>query len=275
MALKSYKPVTPGTRGMVLVDHSSLWKGRPYKGLVCGKSSTGGRNAHGHITSWHRGGGHKKLYRFIDFVRNKFDVEAVVERIEYDPNRTAFIALIKYKDGEYSYIIAPQKLSVGDVVVSADKTDVKVGNCMKMINIPVGTVVHNIEFRVGKGAQFARAAGTYGQIVGRDSGKVIVKLSSGEVRLINGECRATIGAVSNPDQKNIVLGKAGRSRWLGWRPFNRGSAMNPVDHPHGGGEGKTKSGRQPVTPWGKPTKGYKTRRKAKPSDKFILTRRKK
>jgi large subunit ribosomal protein L2 len=215
------------------------------------------------------------LYRFIDFTRNKVDIEAVVERLEYDPNRTAFIALVKYADGEFAYIIAPQKLDVGDKIIAGEKTDVKVGNCMKMINIPVGSVVHNIEFRIGKGAQFARSAGTYGQIVGRDSGKVIVKLSSGEVRLINGECRATIGAVSNPDQKNIVLAKAGRSRWLGRRPVNRGSAMNPVDHPHGGGEGKTKSGRHPVTPWGKPTKGYKTRRKAKPSDRFILTRRKK
>ncbi|MDR0631924.1 MAG: 50S ribosomal protein L2 [Holosporaceae bacterium] len=275
MALKAYKPVTPGTRGLVLVDRSSLWKGKPYKGLVFGKSATGGRNVHGHTTSWHRGGGHKKLYRFVDFVRNKVDVDGVVERIEYDPNRTAFIALIKYTDGEFSYITAPQKLSVGDKVVSSDKADIKVGNCMKMANIPVGTIVHNIEFRIGKGAQFARSAGTYGQIVGRDSGKVIVKLSSGEVRLINGECRATVGAVSNPDQKNVNLGKAGRSRWMGRRPVNRGSAMNPIDHPHGGGEGKTKSGRHPVTPWGKPTKGYKTRRKAKPSDKFILTRRKK
>jgi large subunit ribosomal protein L2 len=275
MALKVYKPVAPGSRGLVLVDHSSLWKGRPHKSLVFGKKSTGGRNVHGHITSWHHGGGHKKLYRFIDFVRNKYDMEATVERIEYDPNRTAFIALIKYEDGEYSYIIAPQKLNIGDKVISSDKTDVKVGNCMKLINMPVGTIIHNIEFYIGKGAQFARAAGTYGQIVGRDSGMVIVKLSSGEVRLINGECRATIGAVSNPDQKNVNLGKAGRSRWLGWRPVNRGSAMNPVDHPHGGGEGKSKSGRQLVTPWGKPTKGYKTRRKAKPSDKFILTRRKK
>ncbi|MDR2107581.1 MAG: 50S ribosomal protein L2 [Holosporaceae bacterium] len=275
MALKTYKPVTSGTRGVVLIDRSLLWKGRPHKSLICGKSATGGRNSHGHITAWHRGGGHKKLYRFVDFGRNKIDTEAVVERLEYDPNRSAFIALIKYTDGEYSYIIAPQRLSVGDRVVSSVKADIKVGNCMKMINIPVGTVVHNIEFILGKGAQFARAAGTYGQIAGRDSGKVIVKLSSGEVRLINGECRATIGAVSNPDRKNVVLGKAGRSRWMGWRPVNRGSAMNPVDHPHGGGEGKTKSGRQPVTPWGKPTKGYKTRRKAKPSDKFILTRRKK
>ncbi|MDR2782046.1 MAG: 50S ribosomal protein L2 [Holosporaceae bacterium] len=275
MALKAYKPVSPGTRGLVLVDRSSLWKGKPHKGLVFGKSASGGRNVHGHITSWNRGGGHKKLYRFVDFARNKVDVDAVVERIEYDPNRTAFIALIKYADGEMSYIIAPQRLAIGDKVVSSDRADIKIGNCMKMINIPVGTVVHNIEFRIGKGAQFARSAGTYGQIVGRDSGKVIVKLSSGEVRLINGECRATVGAVSNPDQKNVNLGKAGRNRWMGWRPVNRGSAMNPVDHPHGGGEGKTKSGRHPVTPWGKPTKGYKTRRKAKPSDKFILTRRKK
>lgn len=275
MALKAYKPVAPGSRGLVLVDRSSLWKGRPYKGLVCGKSATGGRNVHGHTTAWHRCGGHKKLYRFVDFVRNKYDVEATVERIEYDPNRTAFIALIKYTDGECSYILAPQKLSVGDKVIAGEKTDVKVGNCMQLINMPVGTIVHNIEFHIGKGGQFARSAGTYGQIVGRDSGKVIVKLSSGEVRLINGECRATIGAVSNPDQKNVNLGKAGRSRWLGWRPVNRGAAMNPVDHPHGGGEGKSKSGRQLVTPWGKPTKGYKTRRKAKPSDKFILTRRKK
>ena len=274
MALKAYKPVTPGTRGLVLVDKSSLWKGRPHKALVTGKSKTGGRNFQGRITAWHRGGGHKKLYRFVDFVRNKIDVEAVVERIEYDPNRTAFIALIKYADGEYSYIIAPQRLSIGDKVVSSDKADVKVGNCMKMINIPIGTIIHNIEIKIGKGAQYVRSAGTFGQVVGRDSGKVIIKLSSGEVRLINGDCRATIGAVSNQDQKNTNLGKAGRSRWMGWRPTNRGSAMNPVDHPHGGGEGKTKSGRHPVTPWGKPTKGYKTRKKAKPSDRFILTKRK-
>lgn len=275
MALKSYKPVTPGTRGLVLIDRSSLWSGRPYKGLVFGKSSVGGRNFQGHITAWHRGGGHKKLYRFIDFLRDKKDIEAVVERIEYDPNRTAFIALIKYADGEYSYIIAPQRLGVGDRVVSSDKADVKNGNCMKMINIPIGTIIHNIELKVGKGAQCARSAGAYGQIIGRDSGKVIVKLSSGEVRLINSECRATIGAVSNQDQKNINLGKAGRNRWMGRRPVNRGSAMNPVDHPHGGGEGKTKSGRHPVTPWGKPTKGYKTRKRGKQSDKFILTHRKK
>lgn len=275
MALKAYKPVTPGTRGLVLVDKSSLWKGRPYKGLVAGKSSTGGRNAHGHTTSWHRGGGHKKLYRFVDFARNKDDIYATVERIEYDPNRTAFIALIKYSDGEYSYILAPQRLAVGDKVISGNKTEIKIGNSMRLINIPIGTVIHNVEVKPKKGGQIARSGGNYCQVVGRDSGNVIIKLSSGEVRLINGECRATVGAVSNPDQKNVNYGKAGRSRWLGRRPVNRGSAMNPIDHPHGGGEGKTKSGRHPVTPWGKPTKGYKTRRKAKPSDKFILTRRKK
>ncbi|MDR0555677.1 MAG: 50S ribosomal protein L2 [Holosporaceae bacterium] len=275
MALKSYNPVTSASRGLVLVDRSSLWRKGPVKGLVCGKKSSGGRNSRGRITMWHRGGGHKKLYRFIDFFRQKWDVEAVVERLEYDPNRTAFIALLRYADGENSYIIAPQRLAVGDRVISSEKADVKVGNCLKILNVPVGTIVHNIEFRLGKGAQLARAAGTYGQIVGRDSGKVIVKLSSGEVRLINGECRATVGAVSNPDQKNVNLGKAGRNRWMGWRPVNRGSAMNPVDHPHGGGEGKTKCGRHPVTPWGKPTKGYKTRRKFKQSDRCILTRRSK
>lgn len=274
MALKSYKPVTPATRGLVLVDKSELWKGRPHKSLVSGKKSTGGRNAHGHITAWHRGGGHKKLYRLVDFLRNKVDVEGSVERIEYDPNRTAFIALIRYSDGEYAYIIAPHRLSIGDKVISSDKADIKVGNCMLLKNIPVGTVIHNIEFRLGKGGQFSRSAGTYGQIVGRDAGNIVIKLSSGESRLINGDCRATIGSVSNPDQKNINLGKAGRSRWLGRRPINRGSAMNPVDHPHGGGEGKTKSGRHPVTPWGIPTKGYKTRQKGKFSDKYILTRRK-
>lgn len=274
MALKSYKPVTPGTRGLILVDKSSLWKGRPHKGLVCGKKSTGGRNSHGHITAWHRGGGHKQLYRFVDFHRQKHDIEAVVERIEYDPNRTAFIALIKYKDGEFSYILAPSRLAIGDIVMSGEKCEIRVGNCMRMKNIHVGTIIHNIEFKIGKGGQFARSAGTYGQIVARDAGNVVVKMASGEIRLINGNCFATIGSVSNPDQKNINLGKAGRSRWLGWKPVNRGSAMNPVDHPHGGGEGKTKSGRHPVTPWGIPTKGYKTRNKKKASNKIILTRRK-
>lgn len=275
MALKVYKPVTPGRRGLVLVDRSGLWKGRPLKGLTTGQSSTGGRNSHGHITAWHRGGGHKRLFRVVDFLRRKDDVSAVVERLEYDPNRTAFIALLRYDDGEYSYILAPQKLSVGDHVVSGDRTDVRVGNCMQLINIPVGTVVHNVELRAGGGGKFIRSAGAYAQIVGRDGDFVILKLSSGEVRLIHGVCRGTIGAVSNPDQKNVNLGKAGRSRWMGRRPVNRGSAMNPIDHPHGGGEGKTKSGRHPVTPWGKPTKGYRTRNKKKASSQYIITRRKK
>ena len=274
MALKVYKPYTPGTRGLVLVDKSSLWKGRPKKELVAGKKSTGGRNSSGKITIRHRGGGCKKLYRFIDFLRNKDDVLGTVERLEYDPNRTAFIALIRYEDGEYSYILAPQRLAVGDQVISGEKVDVKVGNSMPLKSIPVGSIVHNVELKLGKGGQLIRSAGTYAQIVGRDSGNVILKLSSGEVRLVPGDCRATIGAVSNPDEKNVNYGKAGRWRWKGFRPKNRGSAMNPIDHPHGGGEGKTKSGRHPVTPWGKPTKGYKTRKRGKQSDKLILTRRK-
>lgn len=275
MALKAYKPYTPGTRGLVLVDKTSLWKGRPKKELVFGKTSTGGRNSSGRITIRFRGGGHKKLFRFVDFLRDRTDCSAVVERLEYDPNRTAFIALIRYEDGEYSYILAPQRLAVGDHVVAGDKVDVKPGNCMPLLNIPVGTIVHNVEMKLGKGGQLARSAGTYAQIVGRDSGNVIVKLSSGEIRIISGLCRATIGAVSNPDEKNVNYGKAGRWRWRGFRPHNRGSAMNPVDHPHGGGEGKSKSGRHPVTPWGKPTKGYKTRKTGKHSDKLIISRRKK
>ncbi|MDR2417277.1 MAG: 50S ribosomal protein L2 [Holosporales bacterium] len=274
MALKSLKPVTSSTRGVVLIDRSTLWKGRPIKALTSGEKSTGGRNAHGRITSRHRGGGCKTLYRLVDFSRSKRDCSAVVERLEYDPNRTAFIALIRYEDGGRAYILAPQRLNVGDSVEASEKADIKVGNCLPLARIPVGTVVHNVELKPLKGGQIARSAGTYAQIVGRDAGNIIVRLSSGETRIIPGQCWATIGAVSNPDQKNIRLGKAGRNRWRGLRPSVRGSAMNPVDHPHGGGEGKTKSGRHPVTPWGVPTKGYKTRRKAKPSDKFIVTHRK-
>ncbi|MDR0406912.1 MAG: 50S ribosomal protein L2 [Holosporales bacterium] len=274
MALRSLKPVTSSTRGVVLVDHSSLWKGRPIKSLTVGKKSTGGRNAHGHITTRHHGGGCKMLYRFVDFTRSKRDCRALVERIEYDPNRTAFIALIRYEDAKLSYILAPQRLNVGDWVVASEKADIKVGNSLPLARIPVGTIVHNIELKPLKGGQIARSAGVYAQIVGRDVGNVIVRLSSGETRIVPGQCWATIGAVSNPDQKNICLGKAGRNRWRGVRPSVRGSAMNPVDHPHGGGEGKSKSGRHPVSPWGVPTKGYKTRRKSKPSDKFIITRRK-
>ncbi len=272
MALRTYKPTTPGQRQLVLVDRSSLYRGKPVKSLVEGQSATGGRNNHGRITSRFRGGGHKKAYRIIDFKRAKADVAAKVERLEYDPNRTACIALIKYDDGDQAYIIAPQRLAVGDVVVSGEYVDVKPGNAMPAANIPVGTIVHNVELKIGKGGQIARSAGTYAQIVGRDGEYVILRLNSGEQRLVHGRCRATIGAVSNPDRMNTSIGKAGRSRWLGRKPHNRGVTMNPVDHPHGGGEGRTSGGRHPVTPWGKPTKGKKTRQN-KATDRLIIRRR--
>jgi len=271
MALKSFNPVTPSLRGTVLIDRSELWKGKPVKGLTEGLSSSGGRNNHGRITVRFRGGGHKQSYRIVDFKRRKFDVPAVVERIEYDPNRTAFIALLKYQDGELTYIIAPQRLKVGDAVVAGAKADIKPGNAMPMGAIPVGTIIHNIEMKPGAGGKMARSAGTFAQLVGKDSGYVQVKLQSGEVRLLRGECMATIGAVSNPDNQNQELGKAGRSRWLGRKPHQRGVVMNPVDHPHGGGEGRTSGGRHPVTPWGKPTKGYKTRNN-KRTDGLIVRR---
>src|SRR4029079_2736237 len=235
MALKTFKPTTPGQRQLVLVDRSELYKGKPIKGLVEGKSSTGGRNSYGRITVRWRGGGHKRAYRLIDFKRRKLDVPATVERIEYDPNRTAFIALIKYADGELSYILAPQRLAVGDSVGSSKRADVKPGNAMPLIAMPVGTIVHNVEMKPGAGGQVARSAGTYAQYVGRDQGYAILRLNSGEQRLVHQNCFATIGAVSNPDHGNISIGKAGRNRWLGWRPSVRGVAMNPVDHPHGGG----------------------------------------
>jgi large subunit ribosomal protein L2 len=272
MALKQYKPSSPGQRGLVLVDKSALWSGKPVKKLTEGLSKSGGRNNHGRITSRRRGGGHKRTYRVIDFKRTKFDVPATVERLEYDPNRTAFIALLRYEDGEQAYILAPQRLAEGDTVISSDRADVKPGNAMPMKNIPVGTIIHNVEMKPGKGGQIARSAGTYVQLVGRDQGFAILRLSSGEQRLIRGECMATIGAVSNPDQSNITLAKAGRNRWLGKRPSVRGVAMNPVDHPHGGGEGRTSGGRHPVTPWGKPTKGKRTRSN-KSSDKYIVRSR--
>lgn len=275
MALKKFKPNTPSTRQLVLVDRKELWAGKPFKELTEGLPSKGGRNCHGRITTRHKGGRHKRRYRLVDFKRAKLDVPATVERIEYDPNRTAFIALIKYEDGERSYIIAPQRLAVGDTVISASqKADVRPGNAMPLANIPVGTIIHNIELKAGKGAENVRSAGAFAQYVGRDTGVAIIRLPSGEVRMIPLTCRAVIGAVSNPDQKNINLGKAGRSRWLGRRPTVRGVAMNPVDHPHGGGEGKTSGGRHPVTPWGQHTKGKKTRSRKKASDKFIMTRRK-
>jgi len=272
MALKGYKPMTPGQRGLVLVDRSGLWKGKPVKKLTEGLISKGGRNNVGRLTARRRGGGHKRRYRIIDFKRRKFDVSAVVERLEYDPNRTAFIALVRYEDGEQTYILAPQRLKVGDRVIAGEQVDVKPGNAMPLKNTPIGTIIHNVEMKPGAGGKLARAAGTYTQLVGRDGGYAILRLSSGEQRLVRGECMATIGAVSNPDQKNIKLGKAGRKRWLGKRPSVRGVAMNPVDHPHGGGEGRTSGGRHPVTPWGKPTKGKKTRSN-KATDKYIVRSR--
>ena len=274
MALKSFNPVTPSLRGTILVSRSELWKGKPLKALTVGKSSTGGRNNHGRTTSRFRGGGHKQSYRIVDFKRRKFDVPATVERLEYDPNRTAFIALVKYQDGELAYILAPQRLRAGDVVVAAAKADIKPGNAMPLAAIPVGTIVHNVEMKPGAGGKVARAAGQYAQLVGKDAGYAQIKLMSGELRLVRGECLATIGAVSNPDNANVQIGKAGRSRWLGRRPHNRGVVMNPVDHPHGGGEGRTSGGRHPVTPWGKPTKGYKTRVN-KRTDRLIIRRRNK
>lgn len=273
MALKTFKPMTPGLRGLVMVDRSELWKGKPLKSLTEGKHSSGGRNNHGHTTTWQKGGGHKRRYRVIDFTRRaKWGVPAVVERLEYDPNRTAFIALVRYQDGELSYILAPQRLKVGDSVVAGEKEDIKPGNAMPLASIPVGTIVHNVEMKIGKGGQLARAAGSYVQLVGRDAGYALLKLGSGEVRMVRAECMATIGAVSNPDHGNVKIGKAGRSRWKGRRPVVRGVAMNPIDHPHGGGEGRTKGGRHPVTPWGVPTKGKRTR-KNKATSKLIVRRR--
>jgi len=272
MALKTFKPITPGLRQLVIVDRSELHKGKPVKSLTEGKSQKGGRNNTGRITVRFRGGGHKQTYRIIDFKRRKSDMPAKVERLEYDPNRTSFIALIRYTDGEQAYIIAPQRLSAGDEVVSGNQVDVKTGNAMPLASIPVGTIVHNIEMKIGKGGAIARSAGAYAQIVGRDQGYVSLRLSSGEQRLIHGQCYATVGAVSNPDHMNTSMGKAGRHRWLGQRPHNRGVTMNPVDHPHGGGEGRTSGGRHPVTPWGKPTKGKKTRNN-KATDKYIVRSR--
>ena len=272
MALKTFNPVTPSLRGTVLVDKSALWKGGPVKALTKGSTKTGGRNNQGRTTSRFRGGGHKKAYRQVDFKRRKWDVPGTVERIEYDPNRSAHIALIKYEDGELAYILAPQRLGPGDQVVAGERVDVKPGNAMPLRNMPLGTIVHNVEMKAGKGGQIARSAGTYVQLVGRDQGYALLRLSSGELRMVRSECRATIGAVSNPDHQNIVIGKAGRNRWLGKRPSVRGVAMNPIDHPHGGGEGRTSGGRHPVTPWGKPTKGKKTRQN-KATDRLIVRRR--
>lgn len=271
MALKKYSPVTPSLRQVVQIDRSELWKGKPVKTLTEGLKKTGGRNNKGRITTRHIGGGHARRYRMVDFKRTKMDMAAVVERMEYDPNRTAFIALITYQDGTQAYILAPQRLNVGDSVVSGEKVDVKPGNAMRIKNIPVGTIVHNVELRPGKGGQIARSAGTYVQIVGRDAGHALVKLSSGELRMVPQDCMATVGAVSNADHTNVKLGKAGRKRWMGVRPTVRGVVMNPVDHPHGGGEGRTSGGRHPVSPWGKGAKGTKTRNN-KRTDHMIVRR---
>ena len=273
MALRNYKPTSPSRRNLVLIDRSDLWKGKPEKSLTEGLSSKGGRNNAGRITARRRGGGHKRRYRIIDFKRQKFDMPATVERIEHDPNRSAFIALITYEDGEKAYIIAPQRLQPGDSVISGERVDIKPGNALPMANIPVGTIIHNVELKVGGGAQVARSAGTYVQLIGKDQGYAQLRMNSGEIRIVRAECMATIGAVSNPDKANIKLGKAGRKRWLGKRPAVRGVAMNPVDHPHGGGEGRTSGGRHPVTPWGKPTKGKRTRNNKK-TDRLIIRRRK-
>jgi large subunit ribosomal protein L2 len=272
MALKTFKPVTPSLRQLVIVDRSELYKGKPVKTLTEGKTSKGGRNNYGRVTVRFRGGGHKQAYRIVDFKRRKLDVPGKVERLEYDPNRTAFIALVRYADNELAYILAPQRLAVGDEVIAGNQVDVKPGNAMPIANIPVGAIVHNVEMKIGKGGAIARSAGTYAQIVGRDQGYVIIRLNSGEQRLVHGQCFASIGAVSNPDHMNTSIGKAGRSRWLGRRPHNRGVTMNPIDHPHGGGEGRTSGGRHPVTPWGKPTKGKKTRTN-KSTDRFIVSSR--
>ncbi|MEQ9316788.1 MAG: 50S ribosomal protein L2 [Henriciella sp.] len=272
MALKTFNPTSPGQRQLVIVDRSELHKGRPVKSLTEGLTKSGGRNNRGRVTVRGIGGGAKRLYRKVDFKRARWDVAATVERLEYDPNRTAFIALIKYEDGEQSYIIAPQRLAVGDKVVTSKTADIKPGNVLPLKNIPVGTIVHNVEMKPQKGGQIARSAGTYVQLVGRDAGYAQIKLSSGELRMVPDSCLATVGAVSNPDNMNRVLSKAGRSRYLGKRPKVRGVAMNPVDHPHGGGEGKSSGGRHPVTPWGKKTRGPKTR-KTKASDRLIIRRR--
>ena len=272
MALKTFNPTSPGRRTLVLVDRSALHKGDPIKGLTEGLRKKGGRNNTGRITARRIGGGHKRRYRMIDFKRTKADVTATVERLEYDPNRTAFIALLKYEDGELAYILAPQRLSVGDTVIAGSAVDIRPGNAMPLKNIPVGTIVHNVELKPGKGGQMARSAGAYVALVGKDQGYAQLKLPSGELRLVRGECMATVGAVSNQDHQNVKLGKAGRKRWQGKRPAVRGVAMNPIDHPHGGGEGRTSGGRHPVTPWGKPTKGKRTRSN-KRTDKLIMRRR--
>jgi large subunit ribosomal protein L2 len=272
MALKSFNPVTPSMRGTVLVDRGGLWTGKPVKELTEGLRSTGGRNNHGRITTRHHGGGHKKRYRMVDFRRRKFDVTGTVERLEYDPNRSAFIALVRYSDDEISYILAPQRIKAGDKIVAGDKVDIKPGNAMPLRSIPVGTIVHNVEIKPEGGGKIARAAGTYVQLIGKDRGLALLRMVSGEQRVVPLECMATVGAVSNPDNQNVKIGKAGRKRWMGIRPTVRGVAMNPIDHPLGGGEGRSSGGRHPCSPWGQLAKGFRTRNN-KRTDKSRLRRR--
>jgi large subunit ribosomal protein L2 len=274
MGIKNYKPTSPGVRFKTGDDYKDITTSEPYKPLTIGLKKKSGRNGYGRITVRHKGGGHKKLYRIIDFKRDKENIPAKVKTIEYDPNRSARIALLSYVDGEYRYIIAPIGLKVGDTVLSGSDADIKPGNSLMLKDIPVGTVIHNVEMRPGKGGQLARSAGTYSQLLSKEGKYCHLRLPSGEIRLVLAECKATIGQVSNPEHENISIGKAGRSRWLGIRPTVRGVAMNPIDHPHGGGEGRTSGGRHPVSPWGLPTKGYKTRKKNKPSNKYIITKRK-
>ena len=274
MAIKHYKPTTPGRRGMTVLDYSELSKVAPEKSLLVSIKKNAGRNSYGRITVRHRGGGNRKKYRIIDFKRERFDCPATVQTLEYDPNRSAFIALVRYEDGEKRYIIAPIGLKVGDVVVSGADADIKIGNALPLTNIPVGTFIHNVELYPGKGAQLARAAGNMAQLMAKENGMALLRLPSGELRNVPDGCMATVGQVSNPEHENVNIGKAGRKRHMGWRPTVRGSVMNPCDHPHGGGEGKSPIGRPgPVTPWGKPTLGYKTRAKHKASDKYIVKRR--
>jgi large subunit ribosomal protein L2 len=274
MGIKKYKPTSPGIRFQTGLTFEEITTREPLKALVQGTSKTGGRNNNGRITVRHRGGGHKRRFRVVDFKRDKNDVPGKVVNVEYDPNRSAHLALINYADGDKRYIIWPQSVKVGDSVVAGDRVDIKPGNCLPLKNIPLGTMVHNVEMKIGKGGQIIRSAGAYGQLMAKEKGYVQVKLPSGEVRMILDRCRATVGQVGNLDHEKISLGKAGRTRLLGRRPKVRGVVMNPVDHPHGGGEGRTSGGRHPVTPWGVPTKGYKTRKRGKTSDRFILKRRK-
>lgn len=274
MALKTFNPTSAGRRQLIAVDRSELFKGKPERSLTLPISSSGGRNNQGATTVWHRGGGHKRRYRLVDFKRAKLGVPAKVEHLEYDPNRSAFIALITYKDGEKSYILAPQKLKAGDTVMAGPQAEISTGNALPLKNIPIGTVVHNVEMKPGAGGVMARSAGASVQVAGKDGAYIQLKMPSGELRKVHEACMATVGAVSNADHMNTKIGKAGRSRWMGKRPVVRGVAMNPVDHPHGGGEGKTSGGRHPVTPWGKCTKGKKTRNLRKPSSRMIIRRRK-